>query len=323
MKIRDPSTGSVHELAVDVRTELEAYDWLRPRWTHDKLIAASPFRYDRLPSFFVNLESGGWHDSGAVDPAYASGNFVSLLAFLRNETYEEAAEYLIATYGQAERTVHNFVKVPQLSAGRPRIIRIDERVLAPYRYRHPYLGGRGISEAVQRLMNVGYDRKRRAITLPWYNADGTLANVKYRRIDAKTFWYESGGRPIRELVYGLHIAYQRRLTRAAIVEGEVDALSLMSAGVFAVATGGASAWTAAKRDAIIRSPIEELTIYRDNDAAGKAWAERVIAELRPYVDIRLAYVPGRYKDVNEAWVAGWRPERGRTRRVWRIRQLHV
>lgn len=314
MKIRDPSSGVTLDLPVDIRAELSAFDWPRARWTPNKLQAPSPFRYDRHPSFFVDLVTGGWHDSKLL----ASGNFVSLLAFLRNETHEEAAEYLIATYSDRQADAEVTLKVPKLTAERPRRVRLNERMLEAYRLRHPYLERRGISEAVQRLANVGYDRTSRAITLPWYNVDGSLANVKYRRVAEKTFWYAKGGRPIRELVYGLHIAYERRLKRAAIVEGEVDALSLMSAGVFAVATGGASAWTAAKRDAIIRSPIEELTIYRDNDAAGKAWAERVMAELRGYVEIRLAYVPGRFKDVNEAWVGGWRPESGRTRRVWRI-----
>ena len=41
------------ELDVDIRTELEAFPWIRPRWDSEKLIAASPFRYDRTPSFFV------------------------------------------------------------------------------------------------------------------------------------------------------------------------------------------------------------------------------------------------------------------------------
>jgi DNA primase len=91
---------------VDIRTELEQFNWVQPKWSTDKLIAASPFRYDKTPSFFVNFTgqyAGCFGDSGAYDAEWASGNFVKLLSFLRNETYEETEEYLAGEYGwQAE-----------------------------------------------------------------------------------------------------------------------------------------------------------------------------------------------------------------------------
>ncbi len=90
-----------HDIEVDVRTELEAHDFERPRWTGDKLIACSPFRSESAPSFFVNLDgeyAGTWGDSGAYDSEWASGNLTKLLAFLRGETYEETEEYLLDLY---------------------------------------------------------------------------------------------------------------------------------------------------------------------------------------------------------------------------------
>ena len=89
---------------VDIVEELSAFDWTRPKWSEDKLIAASPFRYDSTPSFFVSLENGVWADSGAYDEDYASGNFTKLLAFLRDESYEETAEYLTDIYAFEEFT---------------------------------------------------------------------------------------------------------------------------------------------------------------------------------------------------------------------------
>jgi len=209
-------------------------------------------------------------------------------------------EYLTVKYGDTTPSdPEDFtLTFPKLKVPEPRRIRLDSEILDQYRYRSPYLAGRGISENVQRIMSIGYDRKSRAVTFPWFNPDGTLGNVKYRKTDAKTFWYASGGRPLREMIYGIHIAYQRRITRAAIVEAEVDALTLMSAGIYAIATGG-TAFTAAKRDLISRSPIEELTLFRDNDPAGRIWRNRIITELGSRMDMRLAYMPNAYKDVNE------------------------
>ncbi|WP_333558500.1 hypothetical protein [Bacillus glycinifermentans] len=89
---------------VDIRYELEQFEWTRPTWTDERLLAASPFRYDRTPSFYVYLEdtatakAGYWGDSGYYDAEYARGGFVKLLAFLREETEEETVEYLIDSY---------------------------------------------------------------------------------------------------------------------------------------------------------------------------------------------------------------------------------
>jgi DNA primase len=152
-------------------------------------------------------------------------------------------------------------------------------------------------------MRIGYDKQRRAVTIPWFNPDGSLGNVKYRRTDSKTFWYEKGARPIREMIYGIDVMYSRRIKRAAIVEAEVDALTLMSCGLPAIATGG-TAFNAAKRDVILRSPIEEIIIVRDNDAAGRIWRNRVIADLYGKIDVSIALVPGDYKDANEWKCAG-------------------
>ncbi|MCD9024365.1 toprim domain-containing protein [Cohnella silvisoli] len=293
-------------MKIDVRAELADFPWIRATWSDTRLIAASPWRYDRQPSFYVILDEddpayGSWGDSGADDPEFQRGGIVRLLAFLRDETIGETLEYLRDKYGGhgEEKSDELALNLPKLYVpDKPRVTRIDSAILDAYRFRSPYLGSRGISEEVQRLMSIGYDRQRRAVTIPWFNADGSLGNVKYRRTDSKTFWYERGGRPIREMVYGINITYERKLKRAAIVEAEVDALTLMSAGIFAIATGG-TALNREKAELILRSPIEELMLFRDRDAAGRAWRNRIVAELKGAIDLRVANVARPYKDVNE------------------------
>ena len=230
-------------------------------------------------------------------------------------TTEEAEEYLEIKYGDQAKTSGDItLTVPKLLHTRAKPRRINSAILDEYRFRSDYLGNRGISEAAQRLAQIGYDKHRRAVTIPWFNPDGTLGNVKYRKVDAKIFWYAKEARPIREMLYGIHIAYQRRLTKAAIVEAEVDALTLMSNGIFAVATGG-TAITDEKIALLKRSPIEELTILRDNDDAGRLWQRRIVSELRGHMRINIGRVPHTYKDVNAAAVAGYNPKDFRSRRV--------
>lgn len=291
---------------IDIRAELESFDWKAATWTSTKLIAASPFDYriDNHPSFFVDLETGGWHDSGATDPYWQSGNFTKLLAFLRQETYEETDAYLSSKYGNGHMLTYDdegrpIFKPPKLLQPRIKPRRIPQYILDDYRFRSDYLGNRGISEEVQRLMAIGYDLNSKAVTIPWINADGTLGNVMYRKTAGKTFWYRADSRPIGEMLYGIHIAYKHRLKSAAIVEAPIDALTLMSNGIYAIATGG-TAVTEAKIALLLRSPIEELTIWRDQDAAGRAWQKRVVAALRGKIRLKIAKIPNGYKDVNEA-----------------------
>lgn len=257
-------------LNIDVRSELERYDWNNARWTDTKLIAASPFRYDKHPSFFVDYDDdseyyGCWADSGALDDCYKSGNFIKLLSFLRNETYEETEDYLLLMYSTE---YSGDIKLPPLKLPlKSHRTPLDESLLRPYMFRHKYLEKRGISEPVQRLMGVGYDRQRRAITMPWRLPDGGLANIKYRRVDNKVFWYEKGGLPVKDLVYGIDVIYKKRLDTAVICEGEIDAMSYMTEGIPAIAIGGGT-FSDKRKELIIKSPIKTLYISTDNDTVG-------------------------------------------------------
>lgn len=164
----------------------------------------------------------------------------------------------------------------------------------------PYLSGRGISGPVQRLMRIGFDRARNAVVIPWFNADGTLGAIKYRKIDDKVFWYERGGRPIREMLYGIDVVHARRLRKIALVEAEIDAMTLMSAGIPAIATGGSTSWNALKRDMLLRSPAQEIVLLRDNDAPGRAWRNRIANDLRDRIALSIAVLPTRFKDANDS-----------------------
>jgi DNA primase len=285
-------------LDIDVRSELEKFTWHRAKWSSDKLIAGSPFRYDKSPSFFVNLSgeyAGCWGDSGAYDQEWASGNLVKLLSFLRNETYEETEEYLRDEFGWPDDTSETVTIRPvRLRIQRARQS-LSTDILAKYTEDYSYMKKRGISERVQRQMGVLYDSQQNSAVIPWRLANGVLANVKYRKTYGKTFWYAKDAWPIRQLVYGIEKAQQVTI----ICEAEIDAMSWMEAGYSAVAVGGAS-FNGWKRDLILRSPIEELIIATDNDKAGGKLRREIEEAMRGHLCVRHAYVCGESKDANEA-----------------------
>lgn len=286
----------------DIRAELEQYTWRRPTWTDEKLVACSPFRDDHTPSFYVYLcdtptaPAGSWGDSGTG----ARGNFIRLCALLRRVSEEEAREYLTYQYGTETLTIENTAPLTLNigTIGRPKPKPLDMSILDRYKYRHPYLGRRGISEQVQRMMRVGYCREKQAVTIPWFDPKGELAALMYRKVVGKAFWYERGGLPLRGLIYGIDVVYRKKLRSAVLCEAPIDAMYIMTAGFPAIALGGAN-FSAEKSDVLKRSPIEELTIMADNDEAGQEWKRQAISKLRGYMAVKVADFPSKYKDAND------------------------
>ena len=288
-----------HEVDLNISQELEAYDWgYNARWSTDKLIAASPFRYDSTPSFFCNLETGGWADSGAVDDDYVKGGFVKLLAYLRGESEAETVDYLLDAYGRLYEIVEGEeIRLPEIRMRK----RAKYRKLAPdiiTQAISPYLLTRGISPEAQRQFGVGYGATLAGYTaMPWYTPDGRLANVKYRSTTGKRFFYEKGATPIRQLVFGLNVANANRADTAILCEGEIDAMSWATAGLYGIGTGGSSI-SCEQIDAIKRSSIRRLLLGGDNDAAGRRLNAEVKRRLAGYVELyEVDY--GRHNDAND------------------------
>lgn len=276
-----------HKVDVDIAAELAEYDWgYNAKWTADKLIAASPFRDDSTPSFFVNLNgkyAGSFGDSGAYDDEYKSGDFTKLLAYLRAESREETERYLIDSYGILYEDSDD-IRLPDI-----RLIQRNSTVELPSETVteaiSPYLTRRGISPDVQRIYGVGYGAAHKGFTaIPWHSADGRLANIKYRSTSGKKFFFEKGATPVRSLVYGLDIVNQNREEMAIICEGEIDVMSWRTAGIAAIGIGGSSI-SREQIDAIKRSSIKRLGLGGDNDAAGQSLNEQVRRGLEGYVEL--------------------------------------
>lgn len=281
---------------VDIESELRQFSWNKPRWTVNKLIASSPFRDDFAPSFFVNLETGGWADSGAYGTEYEKGNFVKLLAYLRNETEESTAQYLADKYGViGEITPDKPIRVPtpklrtRVRHNKPLNVEITPAI-------SPYLSSRGISPTAQKRYGIGYNERHRGFTaIPWHNEKGEIANVKYRSTRNKRFFYEAGGTSVTELVYGL---YQAKGSEYIIVcEGEIDVLSWATAGYNAVALGGAHI---SDRQAylIAKGGFERVYLAGDSDEQGRNLNRRVSDKLRGKAELfEINY--GNEKDAND------------------------
>ncbi|MGN7387771.1 toprim domain-containing protein [Sporosarcina sp. SAFN-015] len=279
-------------LNIDIAEELAEYDFgYNADWRADKLIAQSPFRDDRTPSFYVHLageHAGTWGDSGSGQ----KGGLLALLAELRGETTEDVADYLTAKYGAPTRQGEPIrINAPQLRT-RP-TYNTPEPVTQAV---SPYLRTRGITDDVQRLYAVGYGEDKPGFTaIPWHTPDSKLANIKYRSTRGKDFFYVKGATPIADIVYGLDAINERRETVAVLCEGEIDVMSWRVAGIAAIAVGSASI-SPAQVDAIKRSSLRMIALGGDNDAAGRRLNERARAQLAGHLELCVI----EYGDCNDA-----------------------
>lgn len=292
------------EVPVNIWSELEPYlDHFKDyKVRGDKLQASSPFRYERHPSFAVNLDNGTWIDSGSPTDLYHKGNFVSLLAYLRQEEYQDTEEYLLEAYHIRMEDVDKLQLKIDLSQETPKVFKWED--MKHLHYRHPYLGRRGILRVVQHLFLVGYDKEHEAIALPWISTKKEIINIKYRSIRYKQFFYEQDGQLTKNYVYGLAQCIYKGYKAVTIVEAEIDAMSLWTIGVAGVATGHAGI-NARQIQLLINAGIEEITIMTDADEAGWRFGELLEKELpKHFITYKTDILRYGVKDVNDLLLLG-------------------
>lgn len=168
----------------------------------------------------------------------------------------------------------------------------------------PYLTGRGIAPVIQRLYRCGFDTQKNAVVMPWAGPSGNVLNAKWRATWGKAFWYAAGGAPVKSMIYGIEIAYARKIKRAVITEAEICAMTAATAGTFGLAVGG-SEFTEEKAELLRRSPIEELLIAGDNDEAGEKLRWQIERKLRGYLRLYNVEISG-HKDFNAAGIKATR-----------------
>lgn len=289
------------QVSVDIREEVLEFEWDNAKITDDKLIACSPFRDDNTPSFWINFTgeyAGVFGDSAWDSDYYKSGTLPKLLAYLRNETYEEACLYLLKKYDYDYSEGDIPLMVPGLLDTESKIKEVPKEYYEGMSLDKSYLPGRGIHPKVVEMNGI-FDNGN-SIGIIWRSMDGVVRAIKYRHKTSKEFWYYGGGTPVSNLVWGLDIVLERSITTVVICEAEIDAMTWQSAGVFAVAIGGAR-FNDVQAEQIIQSGVENVIVAGDNDKAGNKFNALVESKLKRYVKLsRLTYQGfEKCKDVND------------------------
>ena len=289
------------DVPVNIWGELEPYlDHFR-EWKirGDKFQCTSCFRHEKHASMAINLETGVWIDSGSPTDQYHKGNFVSLLAYLRQEEYQDTEMYLFQAYHVMLEEVDSLQLKIDLQGESEVGVTYDWFKDFPHlQFRHPYLLKRGITKEVQRLFCIGFDKEHEAVAMPWFNMDKKVINVKYRSIRYKQFFYLQDGQLTRNYVYGLPQCKTLGYKDVAIVESEIDCMYLWSNEIPSVAMGHAGI-NKNQIQLLLNAGIETVTFASDNDEAGERFRVEMRKKLPKLFTCYELEIPYMYKDVND------------------------
>lgn len=143
---------------------------------------------------------------------------------------------------------------------------VSEEELDSYRYYHPYMYSRGLSNAVIERFDIGYDKNTQSITFPIRDITGGTLVIARRSVNTKWFNYPTG---TTKPIYGLWELSQLDSypMEVIICESMLDALACWVHGKYAVAMNGLG--TNYQYQQLNKMPCRTFILATDNDAAGK------------------------------------------------------
>lgn len=191
--------------------------------------------------------------------------------------------------------------------GNNSVVYISEEELDKYRYIHPYMYKRGLTDDVIELFDIGYDKNTRCITFPVRDINGKTLFIARRSVVSKFFNYPQG---VEKPLYGLYelnavkminghpVHILQNFPKEIIVcESMLDALSFWTVGKYAVALNGLGNNLQFKQ--LRELPCRKLILATDMDERGLAARERIRKNIGSYKIMTEYYFPEGRKDAND------------------------
>ncbi len=175
---------------------------------------------------------------------------------------------------------------------------VTEQELDKYRYIHPYMYKRGLTDDVIHLFDIGYDSNTDCITFPVRDINGNCLFVARRSVKTKFFNYPKG---VEKPLYGLYelSRLEKFPDEVYICESMLDALTIWCYNKYAVALNGLGNELSIAQ--IRKLPCRKVILATDKDEAGKKARIRLRKELNNKIVTELDYrtYPDHAKDMND------------------------
>lgn len=168
-----------------------------------------------------------------------------------------------------------------------------EEELDTYRYYHPYMYKRGLTNEIIGDFDIGFDANSQCITFPVYHVDSTPAFVARRSVKSKFFNYPEG---VEKPVYGAERFVSGKYSEAIICESFFNALTCWKHGRPAMALMGTG--TPFQYQILKSLPVRKYILALDPDEGGRRGMSKIKAALQGYKVITFLDVP-EGKDIND------------------------
>ena len=170
---------------------------------------------------------------------------------------------------------------------------IKEEELEKYRYIHPYMYERGLTDEIIEMLDIGYDKVTRCLTFPVLDINGNCVFVARRSVDIKFFNYPA---EVEKPVYQAYRFKNGEYKTALIVESFLNCATAWKYNVPSMALIGTG--TTEQYEILKRLPVREYILALDPDEAGRKATQRFRKALGNYKRItELKYIDSR--DIND------------------------
>lgn len=177
---------------------------------------------------------------------------------------------------------------------------VTEQELDSYRYYHPYMYQRKLTNDVIELFDIGYDKDTECLTFPQHDIYGNVLFIARRSVNTKYFNYpEKVDKPLYG-IYQLNKEYQMHrnttLDEVIICESMLDCLSCWVWGKKALALNGLGSENQFK---LLNSlQCRKLILATDNDKRGLEARKRIRKNIKNKLVTEYIF-PDNRKDINE------------------------
>ena len=189
---------------------------------------------------------------------------------------------------------------------------VTEEELDKYRYIHPYMYKRGLTDEIIELFDIGYDVSTESITFPVRDIYGNCLFVARRSVKYKWFNYPKG---VEKPLYGLFELYQCDYpdgyedydgvwhevshfpSEVIVCESMLDALSFWVVGKYAVALNGLGNELQFKQ--LRELPCRKIILATDMDERGLQARKVIKRKIGDRKIVTEYFFPDGKKDANE------------------------
>ena len=257
------------------------------RQSGNELTVRCIFHDDHSPSMQFNIQSGLF----ICWSCQAKGSIKKILDHLGLESIKETPDIQ-----------HLKDQIQALSNDAPKITYLPDGSLRRFKnFPTDYRIKRGFTDEVVDMFELGYDPISDHAIIPVRAFNGRLIGITRRNLDPNVDWRYRDAKafPKASTLFGAYQVSEIQTNRVCLVEGPLDACSIWSAGIPAVAQFG-SRLTDDQVMILHKLGVSEVIVFMDNDTSGRKAATRAIEALKgQFLTYRVQYQQSDGKDPGE------------------------